>query len=516
MKVFLSLVSVMLLASMASAQTDIVECDLAPMTCVVNDTEVQFDPCYETCCGGEIVDKEDDMECCGDDKVGSMYMPATQICCTHWYIEDVAVYDNTGDGEQCCGLELITNSMRNESACCGGWKISSVFNFFEEMCCGGRGHFVGDTSFGQCCGEVGYDRRIQSCPCGLPPLADVPVNEAKCCRSRDNSVTSAIANDEECCDGFGFDPSTHFCCDHVIGDSATQVCCNNQVVSSAPGVLGDGCCGLADGTSVQYDSATQVCCGGALLDIVDGMSACCTLLDDSTQLYNPATTACCGGMVQDLPEGEEAICCGGVLFLNPSDGDSCCLDSDGIGEVFNSNSSVCCSGVVANGDSCCGGTAYYWLEQVCCGGTIVGDAVGMAQPSCCVDQVFDSYVQTCCGATVYENPQIIDAEGNTNTSHLTRCCGDFGAPDTLRPYDYEHSLCCNGVIQDVGIEGVKSLECCGGGLFNPAEEACCDGVAYPSPDGRNASCASLVPEEEEEEEDVADEDLDVAVDAEIL
>merc|ERR1719427_1126212 len=59
-----------------------------------------------------------------------------------------------------------TTTMRGNFSCCQGWENVTLFNYRTEMCCGGIATFVEDTAFGQCCGDVGFDRRTQSCPHG--------------------------------------------------------------------------------------------------------------------------------------------------------------------------------------------------------------------------------------------------------------------------------------------------------------------------------------------------------------
>jgi len=432
--------SVVLLVLVSTCFSQDIDCP-AINVCVVDGEEKVYD-CNYICCGGQIVEKSAGLSCCGNEEIGSTYVQGEQVCCSWWFTGEYAVYDNNNEGEQCCGTELIVNSMRGNFSCCQGWKNVTLFNYRTEMCCGGIATFVEDTAFGQCCGDVGFDRRTQSCPCGQAPVADVPQNEAQCCRSRDNSVQTTRTNDQGCCDGVAFDPESEFCCNGVIGDGATSACCNGDILPTEPGMAGAGmgCCTLEDGRNVRYNADEQ---------------------------------ACCGGQLTDLEEGERGLCCDGSLFSNPSDGDSCCN-----GLPFSSNGSVCCQGVIGVGDSCCVEEAFFGDEAKCCG-EMIQSTEGFHQASCCVNVTFDATYETCCGATVYENPTIEGPEGvMNNTSTHTRCCGDFSAPETLRPYDYFNSMCCGGVVHDLGADSVVAMSCCGESTFSNEVEFCCDGITY--------------------------------------
>jgi len=509
--------SLFLLCAISSSYAEEGGCHEPPQVCLVNGTETEYD-CNEICCGGQIYDKSDKYACCGNEENGGLWYYGSQICCSPWYTEEYAVYDNTNNGEQCCGLEMITNDMRNEYSCCNGWKQITLFKYRTEMCCGGAAFEVGDTQYGQCCGDVGFDRRNQSCPCGRPPVADVPNNDAQCCRSRDGTVMGYTTEGQACCNGVAYDTATQFCCNDEIGDATVD---------------GDGCCG-----GVVFDTSTEICCnnevGNASTDVCcnnqmvalnpDSSGAgtgCCEIADGSMVQYDSDKQACCNGELTDLPEGERGLCCGGVLSLTPSDGDSCCVNEEGIGQVFSSNGSVCCSGETGFGDSCCAGSPYFHGEQTCCGGenATVWDNEGMFQPSCCVDEVFDAVTQTCCGSTVHENPLIANSEGIVNeTSSHTRCCGNHALPDTLQPYDYFHSMCCGGLIYNVGIDGVEALSCCGNATYDSVFQFCCYDAVYKTADylledGNNVNCHAIFnPEPVEPIAEIAEVAVEVETD----
>merc|ERR1719495_2006326 len=249
--------SVILLVLVGVCVSQDIDCP-AINVCIVDGEEVKYD-CNYICCGGQIVEKSPGLACCGSEELGSTYVQGEQVCCSWWFTGEYAVYDNNNQGEQCCGTELIVNSMRGNFSCCQGWKNVTLFNYRTEMCCGAIATYVEDTTFGQCCGDVGFDRRTQSCPCGQAPVADVPQNEAQCCRSRDNQVQTTRTNDQGCCDGQASDPDM--------------------------GGAGMGCCTLEDGRNVRYNADEQ---------------------------------ACCGGKLTDLEEGERGLCCDGNLFSSPS------------------------------------------------------------------------------------------------------------------------------------------------------------------------------------------------------
>merc|ERR1739838_824900 len=180
------LTSLLFLICLIQSAVSVEECQEDEKVCVVNGTVVMYN-CNEICCGGGIYDKSYDSACCGDEDFGEVYSSYEQLCCSPTYSTEFAVYNKTNEGGQCCGVDLITPSMRNEHSCCQRWKGAALFNFYTDMCCNGYVTAMGNTGFGQCCGNVGYDRRNGSCPCNEPPVATV-VHGAECCRSRDNSA----------------------------------------------------------------------------------------------------------------------------------------------------------------------------------------------------------------------------------------------------------------------------------------------------------------------------------------
>jgi len=385
------------------------ECTEQPKACISGEGSVVMYDCNSICCGGEVSEKSAGA-CCGSADKGQVYDPDAEICCVMGYTGEVAVHPKTEDGGYCCGVELITNSMAKTHACCGGWKHSEPFAYLTEMCCGGKRSPVEDTAFGQCCGDVGFDRRTQSCPCGSA-VVDVPASDAGCCA------------------GASYNAKTDFCCNGVVGSSADSVCCGNSIVSSVADVNATtACCELSSGGQAEYDVELQVCCGGALSDVSEVATQCCggALTEGD---------ACCDGVPYD---SSASVCCGGVV----QEGDSCCA---GVG--FSSLTEVCCDDALADGDGCCAGEPYNSAFQICCGDSIYDLTSNINKPSCCVDLIFDAAVSTCCGATVHDNP-VVDGV----TSSTTRCCGNVFKPETLIPYDYATQKCCSGNINSIDVE----------------------------------------------------------------
>jgi len=158
------------------------------------------------------------------------------------------------------------------------------------------------------------------------------------------------------------------------------------------------------------------------------------------------------------------VCCNGTVDV----GNDCC------GEVaYDTNQHVCCDELIGEGDDCCGKINYFKSEhEICCSGELGGSTFKI--PSCCSNQTFDAYTHTCCGEKLYDNPQI---EGEPEVSRSTRCCGsEEEVPESFLPYDYYHSICCDGVIIDVGLHRRGTLKCCGSKVYRSGLQRCCNGT----------------------------------------
>merc|ERR1739838_1006643 len=130
------LTSLLFLICLIQSAVSVEECQEDEKVCVVNGTVVMYN-CNEICCGGGIYDKSYDSACCGDEDFGEVYSSYEQLCCSPTYSTEFAVYNKTNEGGQCCGVDLITPSMRNEHSCCQRWKGAALFNFYTDMCCNG-------------------------------------------------------------------------------------------------------------------------------------------------------------------------------------------------------------------------------------------------------------------------------------------------------------------------------------------------------------------------------------------
>nr|CAB3267540.1 galaxin [Phallusia mammillata] len=416
------------------------------------------------CCGGKLYDRDAYFQCCGNNERGIPYNDNTQMCCMWQYGNEYVIHNKT-QGAWCCGSELFDPAESPGQSCCNSWTNKpAIFSSTTEMCCEGQVGFSGDTAYTSCCGAISYDRRIASCPChdGQVQIGASELTAA-CCQNSDGTKAPYNTETEGCCNGLVYDNSLQFCCNGLVGEVGTEVCCGDSIASKSANQTGSSCCLLNDGSTVVYDPTQQLCCGGALVDNLGNLGdRCC-----GNVAYNSLTQSCCEGIVTDAA-GQ--ICCNGNVFDTETAGDACCNDVP-----YFSSDSTCCSGEIQLGDRCCGNIAYNSLTQFCCE-EIVTPSVYI-YPSCCVNATFDSYVQTCCGGIVYDNPEIISTiTGEIEVSHQTRCCGDFSNDQTLLPYDYATSTCCNGNIVDLGGLDPSLIECCGGEVMNTEISTCCEGV----------------------------------------
>jgi len=367
---------------------DEVECTEPLKACISSAGVAALYDCNSMCCGGEVVAKSAG-SCCGNADKGQVYDPAAEICCV--FNGQVAVHVRDEDeGGYCCGVELITNSMSTSTACCGGWKSAEPFNYFTEMCCGGKRNPVADTAFGACCGDVAFDRRNQSCPCGSPPVAD-------------SAYTS-------CCNGVSFGLGYEFCCNGAVGSSFDSVCCGGAIVATSAGSA-TGCCELVSGESVQYDTGAQVCCGGVLSDVAEGTVCCGGAV--------VAGDGCCDGVAYDTAG---AVCCNGLV----QEGDGCCGNFS-----YNSLLQTCCGDSIydltsnVNNPSCCAGVLFDAAVSTCCGATVHDNPVvngAVSGTTRCCGNVFapetlvpyDYVTQACCAGviTAADVECVVEEEGS--------------------------------------------------------------------------------------------------------
>jgi len=421
-----------------------------------NITVTPYSKCESICCGGALSPMGVGVRCCGTEQNGQVSND-TQLCCS--YGNEYKVYAKVYDNDFCCGLDRFDQTLYSDGMnCCNNpQNVPKTFNTRTEMCCEGNVSFVGSTAYGSCCGKEGYDRREASCPCNVGPALYGAGRNAGCCRSRyGRRMENYNQETEGCCEGSAYSLDHEFCCGNRVGDIKTQYCCNDKL-NNKPADAGEGllsCCQLDDGSQVGYDPESQICCDNR---------------------------------VQEVEEDDEAICCGNEVFSVSVSGDSCCVGADGNATAYDSRTQVCCGGNVGHGDGCCHNTPYFPGKQLCCHGTVGGH--DYKWPSCCGATPFDAYTQTCCGTSVFENPKIPGPlPGMNQTSHFTRCCGDYADESTLAPYDYLHGICCGDAIHDVDADSFGTAECCGLGKIDSEAEICCDYVSAPRLYGDDTGC----------------------------
>ncbi|TWW67416.1 Usherin Usher syndrome type IIa protein [Takifugu flavidus] len=177
------------------------------------------------CCSGKLLQLLPNHQCCGE-----YYVPvkSNEYCCPDHSWGRVSV----GLGDSCCGG--VPYSLRGGQLCCSG----TLHDGFGVHCCGGR--LVEDTLVccsdadgGEvhtyvpgfiCCGQdyinsstslccVSHDGKPTTHPAGNATVT------LKCCGSK------VIHQEEECCNGIGFNPERHVCADRPTPGLPTQHQC---------------------------------------------------------------------------------------------------------------------------------------------------------------------------------------------------------------------------------------------------------------------------------------------------
>lgn len=147
------------------------------------------------------------------------------------------------------------------------------------------------------------------------------------------------------------------------------------------------------------------------------------------QPYNSVKQNCCNGKVYSRDESK--LCCNGTL-----------VDTDPLGK----GNSVCCGNNAVKDDP----------TKLCCNGKMVPKPLNSVDGQelyydCCGSEAYITSKQICCGNRIEDN-----------ISGLTACCGN-------RVYNYQKSLCCDGVISNVK----DSYACCGNKTYNILTQVCC-------------------------------------------
>ncbi|XP_051795531.1 usherin [Acanthochromis polyacanthus] len=168
---------------------------------------------HPVCCNGKLVSAVPNHQCCGDYYV---HVENNEYCCPDHLQGRVSV----GLGDSCCGG--VPYSVTGGQLCCSG----SLHDGYGVQCCGGR--IVDDTLV--CCGDVERGEVHKYTPdfvcCGLEYINS---STSLCCVSNDGYPTmhpagnatvtlqccgsKVIHQEEECCNGIGYDPRRHVCAD---------------------------------------------------------------------------------------------------------------------------------------------------------------------------------------------------------------------------------------------------------------------------------------------------------------
>jgi len=380
----------------------------------------EYNTCEFICCGGKLTKYDPDLACCGNDINGEIYNIITQLCCM--YDNSYRVYDKINENDFCCGLDLIDPVDESRwLSCCYGPDSFQTFNVLTEMCCEGIVSFVGDTAYGSCCEDVGYDRREYSCPCHVLPLIPIENHDDACCYSWEKRTA--------------YNQHTQGCCGDVVFDLENQFCCDNQlVIKPVVNHTSDGqysCCKLKSGKEEIYYTGDAFCCGEEVFyknDIVG--DACCDGVP-----FNDDDLFCCDGLVERNPykypaccvttpyDAYEYVCCEGVIIekpfvINPVtnkkeivENVQCC----GTG-IYDQDTELCCNDNVLpqsfdDNSACCGDVVFDRTQFLCCDGIprVLGD-VSIENAICCGDGCIDSAIYYCCDGIPYVKSSLSQAD----------------------------------------------------------------------------------------------------------
>uniref|UniRef100_A0A3P8RYW1 Usherin n=1 Tax=Amphiprion percula TaxID=161767 RepID=A0A3P8RYW1_AMPPE len=179
---------------------------------------------HPVCCSGKLVSALPNHQCCGDYYV---HVKNNEYCCPDHLQGRVSV----GLGDSCCGG--VPYSVTGGQLCCSG----SLHDGYGVQCCGGR--IVDDTLV--CCGDAERGEVHKYTP-GFVCCGQEYINSSTslCCVSKDGYPTmhpagnatvtlqccgsKVIHQEEECCNGIGFDPRRHVCADRPTPGLLIQVC----------------------------------------------------------------------------------------------------------------------------------------------------------------------------------------------------------------------------------------------------------------------------------------------------
>uniref|UniRef100_A0A8C1J3X3 Usherin n=1 Tax=Cyprinus carpio TaxID=7962 RepID=A0A8C1J3X3_CYPCA len=208
------------------------------------------------CCGGQFFQPLPQHQCCGGYYI---LVPPGEVCCPDSVERRVSVglgdscCDGSpfmsGAGQICCGGRLHDGF---SSQCCGGQLVPR-----ETVCCGDahqgtpHKHVSGcnRTNGFICCGEHYINTSTSWCCMGPGGESKVHVVEnrmasLKCCWSE------VIDQEEECCNGVGFNPLTSVCADRAPASILIPEKCRPSTVCPVSMAAG-AYCGLCDFSLAQ-------------------------------------------------------------------------------------------------------------------------------------------------------------------------------------------------------------------------------------------------------------------------
>ncbi|KAM4602923.1 usherin [Polymixia lowei] len=168
---------------------------------------------HSVCCGGRLLPSLSDHQCCGGYYVA---VHTSEHCCPDPSQDRVSV----GPGDSCC--RGVPYSQRWGQLCCRG----ALHDGYGAQCCGGqvidhslvccgdaeRGRMYTPTPGFVCCGQDYVNSSTSLCCVGhdehptMHPVGNASVT-LRCCGSK------VIRQEEECCNGIGYDPRRHVCAD---------------------------------------------------------------------------------------------------------------------------------------------------------------------------------------------------------------------------------------------------------------------------------------------------------------
>ncbi|CAJ1048931.1 LOW QUALITY PROTEIN: usherin [Xyrichtys novacula] len=221
------------------------------------------------CCNNKLVPALPDHQCCGGYYI---HVKTNENCCPDHSQGRVSV----GPGDSCCGG--VPYSTRGGQLCCSG----SLHDGYKAQCCGGQ---IVDEKL-VCCGDA-EKVEVHSYLPGFVCCGQEYINSSTslCCVDNDGSPTihpagnatvmlqccgsKVIRQEEECCNGIGYDPHRHVCADRPTPGLKLQRQCSHGAVC-------------------PVTAASTAYCGSC--DLNPSMTACTWVLTAHTHPDTPSYT----------------------------------------------------------------------------------------------------------------------------------------------------------------------------------------------------------------------------------